>query len=404
MRKSTIPALSRKGVAYLDRQDKYGRTPLGNAVLYRDLQAATQLLLCGADTEARTSSDGLTALMLAGVNADLRMAKLLLASGASLAAENDYNSNAAEIVSDQAHVYAKSADEKKTYVEILAVMKEASWPAETGFHENHHKEDARAAKEQLSSVTAELSALRSRLVPQPQPEPGQVGAMVILFITVITVSSGLMVFWRHSHIGRPAEVPVKTSTAARDEAPQSALWDPPQTEDYDTINVLMMKEREANNKLVKNRSAALKARAEGFPIPVRRVGDLECETLKHKLHESVPVGGDMGRSKLQVLITSTWHPMKVVVTAGGEPKSVVNADDPMMLKIEQAYPGMGVADFILARWNDLQTFNPSGGYCVEIPWNVNQERELTPEELMTIMIQGKGKRKKNKRGVGQHRR
>ena len=85
-----------------------------------------------------------------------------------------------------------------------------------------------------------------------------------------------------------------------------------ETEDnYGMINVLMMKEREANDKLVKNRSAALEARKEGFPIPVRRVGDIDCETLKVRLHESVPMEGALGHSALQELVVSTWHPIKV---------------------------------------------------------------------------------------------
>ena len=171
---------------------------------------------------------------------------------------------------------------------------------------------------------------------------------------------------------------------------------------YETFNVLMLKEREANEKLVKNRAAALKARAEGFPIPVRRVGDIDCETLKDKLHESVPVEGDLGRSALQDLVVSAWHPMKVVVV-DGDAKEIVNADDPMMRQMEGKYPGLGVAGFILSRWQELQLFNPSGGYSVEIPWNEALERELTPAELMTIMMQGKGKKKKKKKQAGGRR-
>jgi hypothetical protein len=80
---------------------------------------------------------------------------------------------------------------------------------------------------------------------------------------------------------------------------------------------------------------------------------------------------------LQELVVSTWHPMKVV-TVGGEAKEIVNTDDPMIEQMEHWYPDLGVADFILARWRELQIFNPSGSYCVEIPWNLHSERELTP--------------------------
>jgi hypothetical protein len=84
--------------------------------------------------------------------------------------------------------------------------------------------------------------------------------------------------------------------------------------------------------------------------------------------------------------------MKVVVI-DGDTKEVVNADDPMVQRIDREYPGLRVADFVIARWQELQLFNPSGGYSVEIPWNVGLERELTPAEVTTIMMRGKGSRK-----------
>jgi hypothetical protein len=100
---------------------------------------------------------------------------------------------------------------------------------------------------------------------------------------------------------------------------------------------------------------------------------------------------------LQELVVSTWHPMKVV-TVGGEAKEIVNTDDPMIEQMEHWYPDLGVADFILARWRELQIFNPSGSYCVEIPWNLHSERELTPAEVTAIIMRGKSKEKKRKQG------
>ena len=131
---------------------------------------------------------------------------------------------------------------------------------------------------------------------------------------------------------------------------------------------------------------------------MRRVGDIECETLKERLHESVPVEGDLGRSALQELVVSDWHPMKVVIGEDGEPKEEVNTDDTMMQQMEQAYPGLGVAEFVFARWKELQEFNPSGGYTVLIPWNKGRGKELTPAEVTSILMQGKGKRKKHGSG------
>eukprot|EP01047_Picozoa_sp_COSAG01_P004859 COSAG01_NODE_162_length_23597_cov_21.924130_2_plen_169_part_00 len=165
------------------------------------------------------------------------------------------------------------------------------------------------------------------------------------------------------------------------------------------INVFIMRDREARQQLIQNRAQALKARSEGFPIPVRRMGDIDCETLKVRLHESVPVEGARGRSALQELVVSTWHPMKIV-TSGEEVTEVVNTDDPMMQQMEREYPGLGVADFVLARWQELQIFNSSGGYSVEIPWNLDSERELTPAEVTAIIMRGKTRKKERKQGSG----
>ena len=51
--------------------------------------------------------------------------------------------------------------------------------------------------------------------------------------------------------------------------------------------------------------------------------------------------------------------------------------------------GLGVGDFIVGVWQELQLFNPSGGYCVSIPWNVGLGRELAPAEVTAILMRGK---------------
>ena len=117
----------------------------------------------------------------------------------------------------------------------------------------------------------------------------------------------------------------------------------------------------------------------------------------------MPVEGSFphrpGRSALQDLVVSDWHPMHVVVTDGA-PEEVVNPDDPKLAQMEAAYPGQGVGAFVLSVWQELQRFNPSGGYTVEIPWHNKEERELTPAEVTDVLMRGKGKGKggKGRRG------
>ena len=40
------------------------------------------------------------------------------------------------------------------------------------------------------------------------------------------------------------------------------------------------------------------------------------------------------------------------------------------------------------------TDDHSGGYIVEIPWNLELERELTPSEVTAILVRGKGEKDK----------
>ena len=142
----------------------------------------------------------------------------------------------------------------------------------------------------------------------------------------------------------------------------------------------------------------LNACARGAP---RECGGADiCETRKVRLHESMLIEGSLGRSALQELVVSHWHPMKVIVS-GDDAVEVVNTSDVKLQQMEQAYPGLGVADFVLGVWQELQDFNPPGGYSVEIPWNAGLDRELTPSEVnvevTAIIMQGKGKGKKKTR-------
>ena len=152
----------------------------------------------------------------------------------------------------------------------------------------------------------------------------------------------------------------------------------------DLINPLVLKERAANDKLIESRQAAVAAREAGFAIPIRRVGVLDCESRSRKLPSSVPVEGDLGLSVLQDLVMSDWHPVNIV-----DGTEVINPNDFWVGQIEAAYPGAGVAEFVVACWQELQEFNASGGYCVEIPWNAAAGRELTPSEVMQLMISGR---------------
>ena len=125
--------------------------------------------------------------------------------------------------------------------------------------------------------------------------------------------------------------------------------------------------------------------------------------------------------------------MRVDVTQG-KAIPVINKEDEVLKSIEATYPGLGVGSFIVSVWQELQDYNPSGerhnilgkllqlfsaewmfhvitddhsgGYIVEIPWNLELERELTPSEVTAILVRGKGgkdKQRTRRRGNGSNR-
>jgi hypothetical protein len=46
-----------------------------------------------------------------------------------------------------------------------------------------------------------------------------------------------------------------------------------------------------------------------------------------------------------------------------------------------------MAAFVVSTWQELQRYNASGGYTVEVLWNTALDRELTPAEAVGMMVQ-----------------
>jgi hypothetical protein len=73
-----------------------------------------------------------------------------------------------------------------------------------------------------------------------------------------------------------------------------------------------------------------------------------------------------------------------------EVETVVNWDDEELQGIVRVYGGGTntnggqVAEEVLRCSKELQQWNPSGGYCVKIPYHYGKQRELKPDELLKI--------------------
>jgi ankyrin repeat protein len=74
----------------------------------------------------------------------------------------------------------------------------------------------------------------------------------------------------------------------------------------------------------------------------------------------------------------------------GEVETVVNWDDEQLAAIVQQYGGGNggrqVAEEVLRCNQELMQWNPSGGYCVTIPYHYGERRELKPEELLKMAV------------------
>jgi hypothetical protein len=73
-------------------------------------------------------------------------------------------------------------------------------------------------------------------------------------------------------------------------------------------------------------------------------------------------------------------------------ETVANWADEQLQAIVQKYDscsggrGRAVAEEVLRCHKDLQQWNPSGGYCVTIPYHYGEQRELKPEKLLKIAV------------------
>jgi hypothetical protein len=122
-------------------------------------------------------------------------------------------------------------------------------------------------------------------------------------------------------------------------------------------------------------------------FPTKRMGELDCAKL-YELGVSVE-----GISELQqVLCDPSFHPWRTrqVKPGSEEVETVTNWDDQRLQTILRKYDccsggrGRDVAQEVLHCSKELQDWNPSGGYCVTIPYHHGECRELRPDELLKI--------------------
>jgi G3E family GTPase/ankyrin repeat protein len=121
-------------------------------------------------------------------------------------------------------------------------------------------------------------------------------------------------------------------------------------------------------------------------LPIKRMGELDSAKLSQI---GVPIGEI---SRLQgVVCDPNFYPWRIVQREGGAPKMTPNWADEQLSEIIQTHNkagdrGQQVAVELLRCSRELQQWNPSGGYCVSIPYHHTEERELRPAELLKLAV------------------
>ena len=159
------------------------------------------------------------------------------------------------------------------------------------------------------------------------------------------------------------------------------------------VNDLAVDHRRLNSLVVECKETALRVRPKGI-IPVRVMGALD--TAPGGVMRQAASEGRFGQTleenqtaaaKLAKLLRDpTFHPFTTDKSDPAHPRECINHRDQRLETVRKAY-GRAVADDVVRALSELNRWNASGRYPVEIPWHYEEERELTPAEMLeTIAI------------------
>ncbi len=170
----------------------------------------------------------------------------------------------------------------------------------------------------------------------------------------------------------------------------------------DQLSRYMLDDRKNKELLSDFRQQLLIAEDEfGFNIPIREAGVLDCQTRRNAsgaktLPKCVEIEGHLGISELQSYVNDVqWHPVKTRVI-NGVAKEEIDWDDTRLREIEARYPKRGVGSFVHECWREIQFYNASGSYLVHVPWNLAENREMTPAEAVQAMCNSSCVKKKKR--------
>ena len=86
----------------------------------------------------------------------------------------------------------------------------------------------------------------------------------------------------------------------------------------------------------------------------------------------------------KLLRDATFHPFIKDLSDAKRPREKINRKDPRLEQVRQAF-GRAVADDLVRALTELNRWNASGRYPIEIAWNDEEDREMTPAEMIECL-------------------
>lgn len=157
---------------------------------------------------------------------------------------------------------------------------------------------------------------------------------------------------------------------------------------------LMVKERQSNDELQEARKVLIQGLNDMLTgktiIGIKRMGELEAKAFQSVCKEK------FGSSEALVQATticslwqenlkdSSWHPFKII-HVDGNTKQIVDEGDEKLQSLKREWKDEAYAAVVTAL-QELNEYNPSGGYVTQELWNFKEGRKATLKEVIAYIV------------------
>jgi hypothetical protein len=124
-------------------------------------------------------------------------------------------------------------------------------------------------------------------------------------------------------------------------------------------------------------------------VSIKRAGELRVEAWAgpfQKKFKNSKEGWQTHLAKVSsewdsTLRTNEFHPLKTVQVGTDKWKEIIDDTDERLVKLRKEF-GAAVCDSVTTALKEIMTYNPSGRYIVEVPWNYVTNQEATMKDIV----------------------